>query len=109
MKINWKNFSNSKGYKSLKKAALATNGWHNEKGFNSMGGRNASHNSYNFKYVIDLVKKAMHKTGLYPCVILDLWEKKRRGNFNNYYQECMEESLFKMLEPLESGLVSKAN
>lgn len=95
-KINWKLFSNSIGYKSLKKAVLYDCQARCDKNcFNIMGchERKIKHKCFHrycdtFKWIIDKVKHYNHKTGISVVDILDIWEEKRNYWYMNYYQDC---------------------
>jgi len=101
MNIDFKKLSQSEGYKRLKASVLydcyergkkkcfRTTGCDKKPG--------CSHRYCDqFKYVIDLVRKCAHQTGLDPVDILNGWEKDRTCWYMNFYQACYEKRLFSL-------------
>lgn len=103
MKIDWKKFSNSPGYKSLKKDMLRRvygEKWSSSgKCFNTSGCNKQNHKCrkdvycQQFKWIIDRAKHYSHVTGIEISKILNAWEENRSFWFANYYQDSSQPKL----------------
>lgn len=97
-KVDWKKISNSDGYKSLKTDVLKDckgncfniNGCSDIKAMSSK----CSHRYCNkFRWVIDRAKHYSYKLNLSIEDVLNIWERKRRYWYMNYYQEYNQPKL----------------
>lgn len=79
MKVDWKYFAQTAGYKSLKKSVNQDKrSWHGT----SEKARAEGH----FRAIIAMVIKCSQQTGMKPWVILDILEEKRDYWYTNYYR-----------------------
>lgn len=92
-KIDWKYFSQTTGYKSLKAAYIEDikRSWRNKK-----EGRKK------FQWVIDRAKHHAYHKGVSIWTILNFWESKRDYWWLNYYQNMNQPKLIKnkILKPI---------
>ena len=79
MKIDWKEFAKSKGYRSLKKGYIEYLGYR----------RINKKESYElFQWVINRAKHYAIRGCVSVESVLDAWEEKRKYNIANHYYEC---------------------
>lgn len=87
MKVDWKYFSQSKGYKSLKEAYIRDC---KEAGKEKNPMRNKAEFYKHFQWVIARCLHYASKQNRQPWDVLDEWESGRSYWWLNYYQDCRQ-------------------
>ena len=94
MKIDWKQFSKTKGYISCKQEMI-----------NCIRRKHRSKEQCHrhFQWILGKAKHYSHKLNIPIKEILDLWEEKRTYNWLNFYQNSQLKRICKSIARRENG------
>jgi hypothetical protein len=107
--IDFKRLSKSEGYIKLKAAVLKDifdrrrsnpkKGCFNLNGCDKKSKRECFNNHCStFKYVIDLIRKVKHITGIDEVIVINAWEAKRSFWYMNFYQDSYLKDLINIAQ-----------